>query len=79
MTELNIYPNPSTGTFNLNLPVSVKSYNLCVRNLLGEFVLKKQVSGITTSFDLSDYANGLYLVQVMDGNESIRTLKLIKR
>lgn len=66
-----VYPNPSTGIFNLEArPDSPFE----VIDLLGKVLLSGQVNEHNTSFDLSKFANGVYFLKLED-----QTLKLIKQ
>ena len=75
-----VYPNPTTSTFTLELngeaadsKVSVEIYGI-----LGEKILKKEVSGNRQVFDLSGKQHGVYLIRVMNGSES-GMAKIIKQ
>jgi Secretion system C-terminal sorting domain/Nidogen-like len=62
-----IFPNPSSGLFNIELPVNFKNYNVSVSDLLQRIVLneknKKQI-------DLSYFKNGVYTVKISNGTSS---------
>ncbi|MBT3303270.1 MAG: DUF5011 domain-containing protein [Bacteroidetes bacterium] len=74
-TKVAVYPNPTNGRFVVELEVANGSnVSVSILNLLGEEV--KVVSRNATAqdqyeIDLSDFANGVYLVKVQTGDNSI--------
>ena len=67
MNELEVYPNPSTGILNINLPENtIKNGNLCIRNVLGQQIgnsISLDASDSNMQLNLSDLANGIYLLE----------------
>ena len=68
-----IYPNPSTGKFNIEFSNQQQITSVEIYNLLGESVFQKQN---TNEIDLSSAAKGIYFVKVYAG-EKIYTEKII--
>ena len=68
-----IYPNPSTGKFNIKFSNQHQITSVEIYNLLGESVFQKQN---TNEIDLSSAAKGIYFVKVYAG-EKIYTEKII--
>jgi photosystem II stability/assembly factor-like uncharacterized protein len=64
--EINVFPNPSKGTFNV--AVSEKAITpatyIEVTDIQGCGILKSQLSHVNTSIDLSNYDNGVYFIAV---------------
>jgi hypothetical protein len=67
---LNVYPNPSAGKLTVRISNFSNSTTLEVFNLLGERMNANMAEVGTGAFsiDLSHVANGIYMVQVKDGN-----------
>jgi hypothetical protein len=67
---LNVYPNPSAGKLTVRISNFSNSTTLEVFNLLGERMNANmaEVGTGVFSIDLSHVANGIYMVQVKDGN-----------
>ena len=68
-----IYPNPSTGKFNIVFSNQQQITSVEIYNLFGESVFQKQN---TNEIDLSSAAKGIYFVKVYAG-EKIYTEKII--
>jgi len=79
-TDVNVYPNPSNGKFQLSVTGSQLSNNcyLEVYNLLGNRVLKSGISVTNASVDLTSMANGIYLFEIVDG-QNIITKRVVKQ
>ncbi|MEA3443796.1 MAG: T9SS type A sorting domain-containing protein [Bacteroidota bacterium] len=67
-SDINIYPNPSTGIFNVS---NVANSNITVYNTLGEVVTEITNASNNASLDLSHCANGAYLVKIISNNNVV--------
>ena len=68
--NINIYPNPSSNVFNLEL-YSEKEIEIRVNNILGEQVYiesNKSIGEFNTQIDLSDYSKGIYNLTLTTSN-----------
>lgn len=77
--NINIYPNPSTNTFNIELYCENGNLELVVTNVLGKKVYLEKVNTVgpfNTKIDLSNYSKGIYNLLVKTGN-SLKNHKLI--
>lgn len=78
-----IYPNPSAGTFQVRYyNQSGEAADMIVYNAAGQPIMKKQVTtGIAysrTDFDLSGFAQGVYLVRVIrSGGRELASKRVI--
>ncbi len=71
-TSLRLFPNPSTGDqINVNLSASVRDQAEYFRvyNSIGSLVLESEAAN---SVDISELDGGLYILQVLDRNETVR-------
>jgi hypothetical protein len=79
-----LYPNPSAGQFNLELEGFVNAHiSLEVYDLMGRAVWQKNIETSNggwekTAIDLSNCANGNYLLKIWDGHE-MKIRDLIKQ
>ena len=66
---ISVYPNPSNGMFNLNLPEG-QAYELVVTDLTGKVMLQKTVKANTAQLDLNQAAKGVYLLKITGQNKT---------
>jgi len=80
---LQIFPNPSTGIFNIYVFLPEGLTEIGIKDMFGRDVLKKQVIGLTNmSLDLSGFDAGMYLLQLSNeamGSERNRVYKIVKK
>lgn len=77
-TSLSVYPNPSYGQLNIDL----KSYNgepvdLMIYDMRGQEMIRTQLTNASSTFDISEFAPGSYVVRLSTGVETT-TSKLMK-
>lgn len=75
VTSITIYPNPSTGIFNI---VSQQNASVEIYDLLGKLIYNQSLANGTNSIDISNVNTGVYLLRVTDANGNSETHKLIK-
>ncbi len=75
-----LFPNPITDQLNISLDgLTTNKTIVSIVSLQGKVVMNKEYSfqnGTTRSIDVSDLANGIYMVQIING-EAITTKKII--
>ncbi|MBU2922618.1 proprotein convertase P-domain-containing protein [Winogradskyella psychrotolerans] len=74
-SDLNIYPNPNNGTFNITMrnPISNK-VDIEVYDINGRRIFEKRFNStqiVDEQINLSQIQSGIYLVKVKDGNHQI--------
>jgi len=73
-----IYPNPSTGQFNIKFSQNIGVTEVQVVNLLSDVVYSAKTetsNGNTLEIDLQDYADGVYFVKLKNNTtESIQKI-----
>jgi len=77
-----IYPNPSTGVFNLKIvDAKLGKYDVVLTDIVGKVInnysFEKQGSSSEQLFDLSNQPKGIYLIQISNG-EGKSTHRLMK-
>jgi hypothetical protein len=77
--ELNIYPNPFTGKFNLNLPPGLAGSDVKIYNSTGQLIYDRRTANAYNTVDASQWPAGIYLVRVMNGQNRITTRNIIKQ
>ena len=77
-TVTNIFPNPSTGKFNIQIDGQPQSaMEVQVNDLLGKQVYSEKLSTSTTELDLSNQPKGIYFVKIYDQNSAITIKKIV--
>ncbi|SHI43041.1 Por secretion system C-terminal sorting domain-containing protein [Tangfeifania diversioriginum] len=83
-TEINVYPNPFSGSFYVDCSgvENLNEVDILVTDMFGKTVYaEKSVEAFYADkkqVDFSDKAPGIYLVNISDGNRIISTNKIIK-
>ena len=81
--NIKIYPNPSSGLFNLEIDNTENiQYLIKVYDILGSVVYQNQIKGsqyIKQQIDLSTYAKGIYFLSVESDYNVISNRKIIKK
>ncbi len=74
-SNINIYPNPSTGKLYIDISSEETSeVNIYIMDLLGQIQIEETMifgqGNSSKTFDLSKLANGLYIVKLQNGEQS---------
>jgi len=75
--QIKIYPNPSSGNFNIAIPSNNGKYSLSVFDGEGNLIGSSRVISKDFSFG-SELKPGVYLVQVRNGNTILFKEKIVK-
>lgn len=68
---LSLYPNPTNNTLNIQLP-NEALYTLAITDIQGKECLSKQhFTGNTTTIDVTGLPQGIYILQLSNGQQSI--------
>lgn len=77
VTEATVYPNPSGGIFNIQVPGEVKGGNMMVTDFSGRLVKQLEfTAGSKIGIDMSQEPRGIYMLQLNNGNDIYR-LRLV--
>ncbi|OPZ95699.1 MAG: hypothetical protein BWY70_01936 [Bacteroidetes bacterium ADurb.Bin408] len=78
--NVNIYPNPSNGLFNLNMLSNSETLEIAVMNIQGQTVYENKLShmafGSSTELNLRTLPAGMYHIRLSDG-KTILNKKLV--
>jgi subtilisin-like proprotein convertase family protein len=80
LSLFSLYPNPASGTVNLNLVNPVDNQHVEIYDINGRLVSEIELNNNSKNhqLDINTLNNGIYLVKVIQGNQS-HTEKLIVR
>lgn len=72
--NLNVFPNPTSGTLNLNGDVLVSAFTVEIVDAAGRIVLRTQNEKV---LDLSPLENGVYFVNITPDNGGVITRRIV--
>jgi len=75
--DLQVYPNPSTGIFNVEFPNNSdsKEYIIKIYNVLGSVVYERKIDGrqiVKNQIDISNKSKGIYILSIE--SEKVKTI-----
>jgi hypothetical protein len=79
-TSLNLFPNPSTGTFTVDLgDLPGPDTHLCLVNIQGQHVYEEPLYSRETNVNLHALSRGIYFVQISGQGRLLETKKIVLR
>jgi len=71
--ELSIYPNPTQGAFKVDIENfdMLTNYTVQLRSVTGRLIWSQQLENAQSSFDISEFENGMYILNITDGTDTI--------
>ena len=77
--NISVYPNPTADLLTVNLEASARpSSVLTITDLNGKVLQQAEATADKEQLDFSNYANGVYFLSVKQGNQLIKSFKIIK-
>lgn len=74
-----VYPNPSQGAIKLVFGNSAQSSQLTIVDMQGKVIHRETIEGpVNKTIDLSDNGNGIYLIRLQNGNNSMMKRVVVK-
>ncbi|SFT64860.1 Por secretion system C-terminal sorting domain-containing protein [Lishizhenia tianjinensis] len=67
--DFEIYPNPSTGQFEIEVGEINEEKTINIYNALGEHIQSLKSSDVIISINMAQYAKGVYMVEVQQGDQ----------
>jgi len=75
-----VYPNPTTGNFNIELSKNFTNVKVNITNVLGQLVYENNFkSAATIPVEMPNKSKGIYIVQVFSENDIIASFKISKQ
>ena len=79
--EINIYPNPSAGSFTISLPEQMNKASITVIDITGKTLLRNAYTTSTINLELNNVPPGVYFVRITDEiskESTVRKITIIK-
>ena len=76
MEGLKIYPNPSTGLFNVELQ-KFDHTSVRIFDMTGKLILSKELHQVKTTVDIQKFAKGVYVMQIQKA-EKVYNISIVK-
>jgi len=77
--KLSVYPNPTTGSFKVVLPLSASITDIEVYTSSGALLYKHETSDAISKIDLGNQPPGIYILKVISNNSEIAIQKIVKQ
>ena len=74
-----IYPNPASAYITFQLPEQASLYEINILDYTGKVVLTKSCGGGKQSMQVTDLANGAYLVEIITTRDRMAAPIAVKR
>lgn len=68
-----LYPNPGSGKFTILNPGKTENLEIIINDMFGRTLLQTQNY---EDIDMGNFSNGMYVVKIYSGNNTLATLKL---
>lgn len=78
MSNLSIYPNPTSGVINVEGLDPAVSSTIAIYNSVGKMVLSQQITSEIEKMDMANLPNGLYIIQVQNKDGLVSSYKINK-
>ena len=79
---INLFPNPTEDNVFFSIPSSIKIESLKIYNSIGQLVYSQEINSISNNLlkiDLTNFSNGIYLINLTKANASQMTYQVTKR
>jgi hypothetical protein len=77
--ELIVYPNPTTSLLNLQVKgYSAAAIQYQLFDFNGRLLVRDKVSAATTTIQMEQYPNAVYLLKVLENNKEVKIFKIMK-
>ena len=72
--SVNVYPNPNSGHFSLEIVGVNQEVNVAIMDFAGRLVLEQKLQDVQSDkliqeFDLSSYERGIYFLRITQGEK----------
>ena len=75
--KFSYYPNPVSDVLTVSHPSGIAAVTIC--NVVGQELVSKKADASTVTVDMSALTAGTYIVTITNANNTIKTLRVVKR
>lgn len=76
--DLVLFPNPTTGLFTIELSTVANNTTISIYTIDGQNIMNKNVTSNSTLINLDEFENGIYIVNILNGENNI-TKRITKK
>jgi ELWxxDGT repeat protein len=76
--SVSVYPNPTNGKFNVELPENSNKADIEIHDLTGALIRHQKAMDGSNTIDISNCSPGLYILRVTENSMTIASQKIIK-
>ena len=69
--KLKLYPNPTSGILNIEVPNITENAQVIITDITGKIILTQSISNNITTIDMTNQAQGIYILKLTLGSEII--------
>jgi len=77
-SDINLYPNPNNGTFEIKMENATQHYSAVqIFDITGKMLIQKNISDDITYININEHPNGLYFAKIIGKNGNNNSVKKI--
>ncbi|MBO4645959.1 MAG: T9SS type A sorting domain-containing protein [Bacteroidales bacterium] len=77
--NIRIYPNPASDNVNIVLEDNMTATAANIYDSYGKLVLSRSIEGDNTQINIGELAPGIYIIRIMNGNQTTAIGKIVKK
>ena len=77
-SDMKVYPNPTTGSLFVEFEDVSMNTQLQVYDIYGKLIMQSAITERLTELNIGHFANGVYLLRMIEGNSSSKMVKVVK-
>ena len=70
-----MYPNPSLDLVTVTIGQDLLNESFILTDQLGKILMQGVLTDQSTTFDISEYKQGLYFIQIAENKEPLKIIK----
>ena len=70
-----MYPNPSLDLVTVTIGQGLLNESFILTDQLGKILMQGVLTDQSTTFDISEYKQGLYFIQIAENKEPLKIIK----